>query len=143
MHQKISVTRSKNVFCRAMRTAKNNCSLESRISEPRSRVLEPNMGLCWGRLKNKKTGKFSGAGPLSILRPEEAVCVFFSPRGRFFEKSAILGTIPRIPRIRRIRRNGVTARSTNPGNRARAFRITVVEHNSLKLISRPMLEDDV
>ena len=42
--------------------------------------------------------------------------------GENSKKTAILGTMKRNPR------NGVTARPTNPGNRAHAFRITVVEH---------------
>ena len=46
--------------------------------------------------KLKKPENVRGAGPLSILRPEEAVCEFFSLRGRFFEKTGFLGTRNRI-----------------------------------------------
>ena len=45
----------------------------------------------------------------------------FSVRGRIFEKKAFLETRAAFPG------NGVTASSTNPGNRAHAFRITVVD----------------
>ena len=87
---------------------------------------ERNMRLCWGRLKIPKNQKIFGRQKSGLQVPKTFDFEPFFPSGPIFRKK---GEKKLTPRIRTI---GVTASSTNPGNRAHAFRITVVEHNSLK-----------
>ena len=77
-----------------------------------------------GRLKNRKTGKFSGAQKVFPRYPGIRISSDFSVHGRFFRK---IGEKKSIAAFVASALNGVTASSTNPGNRAHAFRITVVE----------------
>ena len=81
------------------------------------RCPERNMRLCWGRLKIRPNQKILGRqkGGLQIPKTFDFEPIF--PPGPIFRKK---GEKKRAPR------NGVTASSTNPGNRAHAFRMMLV-----------------
>ena len=77
-----------------------------------------------GRLKNRKNRKnFGVQKSVRQLRFRQGFERFSGP-GPNFRK---IGEKKRQIADPRIRGNGVTASSTNPGNRAHAFRITVVD----------------
>ena len=75
-----------------------------------------------GRFKNRKNRKnFGVQKSVRQLRFRQGFERFFGPGPNFRKKGVFWNTEPDV------RGNGVTASSTNPGNRAHAFRITVVD----------------
>ena len=98
---------------------------KSRVPERRSRSPELNMRPMLGRFKNRKNRKnFGVQKSVRQVRFRQGGHTFSGP-GPNFRK------ISEKKRTRRIRTIGVTASSTNPGNRAHAFRNTVLEHLTL------------
>ena len=85
------------------------------------RCPERNMRLCWGRLKIPKNQKNFGRQKSGLQVPKTFDFEPFFPPGPIFRKKGEKKANPRI------QRNGVAASSTNTGNCAHAFRITVVE----------------